>query len=267
MPWDMASDRTQRFHIRKAKQVVDAALGEIAPQDTEKLWISLVQSKVAAQQTSDEAIDFKLADALAECYKNAGHRGSRRQILSIMADKMDFETLQNWLPGLTRYRFKIARHHRILHGRGSVASTVSSRRMYVSPKQLDHFLDLTSAHIVQDLPFGEKTLKLSTKEEIAVPKVIRTLIPEQIVQQYNAFCCESGFVPMARSALIAILNVCSASTRNSLQGLDYFTAQGAKAFEDLEVVVEEIGEKCGKGSLWVKEKKEQLKSAKKIPEG
>ena len=28
MPWDMASDRTQRFHICKAKQVVDAALGE-----------------------------------------------------------------------------------------------------------------------------------------------------------------------------------------------------------------------------------------------
>ena len=35
MPWDMASDRTQRFHIRKTKQVVDAALGEIAPQDAE----------------------------------------------------------------------------------------------------------------------------------------------------------------------------------------------------------------------------------------
>lgn len=214
----MATGRTQRFHIRKAKQVVDAALGEIAPQDTEKFWISLVQSKVAAQQTSDEAIDFKLADALAECYKNAGHWGSRRQILSIMADKMDFETLQNWLPGLTRHRFKIARHHRILHGRGSVVSTVSFRRMYVSPKQLDHFLDfIISAHIVHcDLPFGEKTLKLSSKEEIAVPNVIRTLITERIVQQYNAFCCESGFVPMARSTLIAILNVCSASTRNSL---------------------------------------------------
>ncbi|CAH3148826.1 unnamed protein product [Porites lobata] len=264
MPWDTASDRTQRFHIRKAKQVVDAALGEIAPQDAEKLWISLVQSKVAAQQTNDEAIDFKLADALAECYKNAGHWGSPRQVLSIMADKMDFETLQNWPPGLTRYRFNIARHQRILHGRGSVVSTVSSRRMYVSPKQLDHFLDvITSAHIVQYLPFGEKTLKLSTKGEIAVPNVIRTLIPERIVQQYNAFCRESGFVPMARSTLLAILNVCSASTRNSLQGLDYFTAQGAKAFEDLEGVVEEIGEKCGKGSLWVKEKKEQLKSAKR----
>lgn len=72
------------------------------------------------------------------------------------------------------------------------------------------------------------------------------------MQQYNAFCRESGFVPMARSTLLAILNVCSASTRNSLQGLDYFTAQ---AFEDLEGVVEEIGEKCEKGSLWIKEKK------------
>ena len=72
---------------------------------------------------------------------------------------------------------------------------------------------------------------------------------------------------MARSRLLAILNVCSSSPRNSLQGLDYFTAQGAKAFEDLEGVVEEIGEKCGKGSLWVKEKKEQLKSAKRYLKG
>ena len=122
-----------------------------------------------------------------------------------MADKMDFKTLQNWLPGLTRYRFTIAWHHQILHGRGSFVSTVSSRRMYVSPKQLDHFLDfITSAHIVQDLPFGEKTLKLSTKEEIAVPNVIRTLIPERIVQQNNVFCRESGFVPMPCSTLLGV---------------------------------------------------------------
>ena len=133
----------------------------------------------------------------------------------------------------------------------------------MSPEQLDHlFCSITSAHIVQFLPFGEKTLKLSTKEEIAVPNVIRTLIPEGTVQQYNAFCRESGFVPMARSTLLAILNVCSASTRNFLQALFFFTAQEAKAFEDLEGVVKEIGEKCGKGSLWVQEKKEQMKSAK-----
>ena len=61
----MARDRTQRFHIRKAKQVVDAALREIAPEDAEKLWVSLVQSQIVAQQTNDEAIDFKLSSRCA----------------------------------------------------------------------------------------------------------------------------------------------------------------------------------------------------------
>ena len=46
----MASDRTQRFHIGTAKQVVDTALGEIAPEDAEKLWVSLVQSQIVADQ-------------------------------------------------------------------------------------------------------------------------------------------------------------------------------------------------------------------------
>ena len=61
----MASDRTQRFHIGTAKQVVDTALGEIAPEDAEKFWVSLVQSQIVAQQTNDEAIDFKLSSRCA----------------------------------------------------------------------------------------------------------------------------------------------------------------------------------------------------------
>ena len=62
---DMASDRTQRFHIRTAKQVVDTALAETAPKDAENLWVFLVQSQIVAQQTNDEAIDFKLSSRCA----------------------------------------------------------------------------------------------------------------------------------------------------------------------------------------------------------
>ena len=61
----MAPDRTQRLHIGTAKQVVDSALGEIAPEDTEKLWVPLVQSQIVAQQTNDEAIDFKFSSRCA----------------------------------------------------------------------------------------------------------------------------------------------------------------------------------------------------------
>ena len=270
-PWNLAADRTQRYHTRKARQVVTAALEEIAPQDTENLWNSLVKSKRVMQPPSseeEEPLVVTLIDALAECYNNASHWSTRRQILSIIADKVSFQTLQRWIPGLIRYRFNTARHHRLLHGRGSVIPTPCHTRMYVAAEQLDHFLDfITSANIVQDLPFGERKLKLSSKEKIIVPNVVRTVIPDRIVQQYNLFSSEAGFVPMGRSTLLRILNVCSASVRNSLQGLDYFTAQGSKAFDDLENVVDRLGDDCGMGLSWAKETKAQLKAAKRYLKG
>ena len=70
--------------------MVTAALEEIAPQDTENLWNSLVKSKIAMQQSSsegEEPFDVTLIDALAECYNNASHWSTRRSILSIIADK------------------------------------------------------------------------------------------------------------------------------------------------------------------------------------
>jgi hypothetical protein len=143
---------------------------------------------------------------------------THRQIMSIMADKVSFKVLQKWIPDLSRYRYNIARHHALLHGRGSLVPTTTNTRLYVSPQKLDHFLTfITSAYVIQDLPFGEKTLKLSSNTKITVPNVVRTLIPEQILQQYQSYCEESGFVPMSRSTLCRILKVCSASVRKSLQ--------------------------------------------------
>lgn len=269
-PWNSAAKRTRRHHVRKAKQVVTAALAEIAPEDAENLWKSLIKSKTFMESSTEEeedALDVTLIDALAECYQNANHWSTRRQILSILADKVPLKTLQRWIHGITRYRFNMARHHRLLHGRGSVVPTPCYTRMYVAPEKLDHFLDfITSGHIVQDLPFGERTLKLSSKEEITVPNVVRSLIPERIVQQYKQFCSEVHFVPMARSTLLIILNACSASVRSSLQGLDYFTADGAKAFDDLEYVVDKLGD-CGMGLTCAKEKKQQLKATKRYLKG
>ncbi|XP_068692478.1 uncharacterized protein [Montipora foliosa] len=176
---------------------------------SEHLWNSLVASKSVKQQSTSEEedpLDVTLIDALAECYNNTSHWSTRRQILPIIADKASFQTLQRWIPGLTRYRFKIARHHRLLHGRGSVISPPCHSRMYVAAGKLDDFLDfITSAHIVQDLPFGERTLKLSSKEKIIVPNVARSAIPERIVQQYDPFCSEDDFVPMGRSTLLRFL--------------------------------------------------------------
>ena len=263
-PWHLTKERTKRHYVK----AVHAVIEEIAPDDTESLWETLLSSKACEfpLDTNDHA-DATLIEALTECYNNAGHLSTRRQILSILADKISFKMLK-WIPDLTRYRFDIARHHQRLHGRGAVVPTTQHTRTYVAPGQLSHFLNfITSTHIIQDLPFGEKKMKLSSNEELTIPNVIRSVIPAQIISQYQALCSEEGFKPMGRSTLYRVLHVCSASVRKSLQGLDYVSAQGAKAFEELELAAEKLGDNCGLGLSWAKDKKEKLKVAKRYLKG
>ena len=209
-------------------------------------------------------LDSTLMEAIKECYANADHWSTRRQILSVVADKMSFKEIKTRIPDLSRYRYNIARHHRLLHGRGAVVPISTSTRMYVEPEKRDHFLSfITSTHIVQGLPFGEKSLKLSSSAVIKVPNVIRSIIPEHIIEQYKGYCRESGFTPISRSTLCRILNVCSATVRKTLQGIDYVAAEGTKAFDDLQDVVEKLGDIHGKGLTLGKDQNEKLKNAKR----
>ena len=229
IPWDETAGRTKRHYLRNARQVVFAKLEEIAPNNSD----SLLRAVKERQLNDDGGTDYFLLEALAECYENASHWNSRRQILSIFADKVNFRTIQQYIPNITRHRYSIARHHLMLHGGGVQLTPEKRARIKAPSEKLNHFLEfITSARVVKDLPFGEKTLKLSSAE-IKIPNVVRTSIPEQIVKQYQSNCMETGFsLPLSRSSLCRILKVCSASTRTSLEGLDYFSAEGAKAFDD-----------------------------------
>ena len=50
--------------------------------------------------------------------------------------------------------------------------------------------------------------------------------------------------------------------RKSLQGLDYITASGSKAFDELKNVADRLGE-LGMGMSWAKQQRQQLKLAKR----
>ncbi|CAH3170329.1 unnamed protein product [Porites lobata] len=260
--WEEASQRTRRRHLCKANQAVDAVLEEVAPNQSGQLWKSLVASKSSDENPSGnerEPVDEMLMEALAECYRNASNWQPRRQILSIMADK---------IPNLTRYQFREARKHILVEGRGVALSLQSSQtRMAVSQTQLDHFLDfITSTHVIQDLPFAQKSIKLSTKEVIRVLTVIRMMVPESIVKQYFAYSSESGFTTLSRTILLRILNVCAASVRKSLQGLDYISCASSQAFEDVHDVVNRLGDSF-MGMTWARKQKERLKSGKRYLKG
>ena len=58
-----------------------------------------------------------------------------------------------------------------------------------------------------------------------------------------------------------VLSECSASVRKSFQGLDYFAAEGARAFDNLISVVRQVGF-LGPGHDWEKRVIECLKTQK-----
>ena len=114
--WTECTERTKRAHTRKAQQGITAILEEIAPSDPGAIWNSVSKSQTIQQRFPSVEREKKthnlditlLDDALTECYNGASNWQTRRQILSIIADKVDFPTLQKWLPDLMRYRYNVA---------------------------------------------------------------------------------------------------------------------------------------------------------------
>ncbi|XP_066270491.1 uncharacterized protein [Branchiostoma lanceolatum] len=268
VPWNEASQRTQRFHLKQASEAVSTVLQVLAPDDSYNLWKYLRESKVTdvALGMGGSAIEMELLNSLVECYKCASQSFTRRQILSIMADKYTFGDLEKLLPGLTRYQVTFARRHAMQYGREAPMPPSIDTRMKVEPAKLDHFITfITSAHVVQDLPFGEKVLKLSSGHTLKVPNTIRAMIPERIISQYQQYCTETHFIPMGKRTLQRVLGACSASVRTSLQGLDYFTAEGGRAFDDLEVAVDRLAEQ--QGQEWATKQTTILRSSKRYLKG
>lgn len=271
--WDGCSDSTKQRYTKKSAEMVSAVLKTVSPDETTaaKIWDNLVSSQYVPELLGIDSLstsEKRYLETLGEAYASATGWETRRQLLSIMAGVTSFKNLCIFIPGLTRYRYSVANLHRLQHGAGAkLPSGPIETRLRVDTKQLDHFLDfITSPHLVQDLPFGKKNLKLSTGEIIEVPNVIRTMIPQRIAQQYQQYCEESDFTPFSQRTMLRVLSECRASVRKSLQGLDYYAADGAQAFDTLLTLISQLSE-LGSGKEWEKRIADALKASKTYLKG
>ena len=206
--------------------------------------------------------DMKYLIVLSETYSNATSGNVRKQIISIMAVFTTFEEIRKFIPRLTKYMFCEARKHRLLSGRGAPVVSKSGPRCRTDLKELDHFLSfIASPYIIQDLPFGEKFLKLSSGEVVQTPNVIRVSVNERIINQYLQCCNETGRDLLRRSTLRRILSACRTSTRKSFQGLDYLVSGGCKAFDDLHELTDKLAD-CGHEANEIQDLQTKLKAGK-----
>ena len=109
------------------------------------------------------------------------------------------------------------------------------------------------------------TERKETRDRPALGRLTRTMVsnflPQRIVRQYTQYYKETGFEAFSERTMLRVLNECKASTRKSLQGLDYFAADGARAFDELEGLVLQLGE-LGRGKEWQVRYVKSLKVAK-----
>ena len=267
LAWCEIIERTKERYLRQTSEIVSSVLWVISPENSPDLWKELQSSRIVndilgVRQTPLPS-KVPYLEALAEAYKMAKSWDTRRQVLSTMAGVASFKSISEYIPGLTQYRFTMANLHSLQHGRGAQVPVKSTPHFRIDRQQLDHFLSfITSPHLIQDLPFGEKHLQLSNGKLLTVPNVIRTMIPNRIVLQYKCFCAESNFTPFSDSTVLRVLSECSASVRKSLQGLDYLAADGSRAFDTLADIVEVLSSKADGGKKWADEMRETLKEGK-----
>ena len=181
MEWDKAGESTTKRYTKRTVEIFSSVLQALTPNYAGSLWQAVVSSPAMNKALKLDELSQtskNYLQALTEAYGKAQGWETRRQILSVMSGVASFNDISRFIPGLTRYRYSLANLHRLQYVSGAPATHHSSPRIKVYLKQLDHFLSyITSPHLVQDLPFGQKTLKLSSGQLVEVPNVIRTMIP------------------------------------------------------------------------------------------
>ena len=258
------SSGAQRRQVKRASSAIFSVVQVLSPDSAPSLWQAVQQSKCVEQHLGiQSSIDTKYLQALAETYQNASSWSTKRQLLAVMADLVTYNELRHYIPRLTDYRFKMARLHLMKFGRGVPVPMETRRSVRVDEERLDVFLSfITSPHIVQDLPFGQKYVRLSNGDILETQSVIRAMIPARIYAQYQQYCTEDDHTPVSESTARRILAICPATTRKSLQGLDYLSAEGAKAFDTLADVVRQL-EGIGKcDHAWISSCETSLKQSK-----
>ena len=266
--WESTSSSQKCYYLRKVRQVFSAVLSTIAPDQEDEVFEALLSSSGydIQEKTRDDVKENAFSNEipiLLEAYNQSESRHTRLQILSMFSRHFSKQELREMIPGLSKWQIDRARRHAAKEGPGHQVVPIPIKRTRLDPVKTSHFVNfIARPNFLQDVAYGTRELKLDSGEKITIPNVIRTMVSSRLIRQYISFCQETGFEPASERTLYRIIDVCSASKQKSMQGLDYFSTEGAQAFETLQIVVNTL-EKGGADSTWAREMSKTLQETKR----
>ena len=196
------------YYRKKAVQVVDTMLDAIAPGNLSWLLQQVITRCQRGQTVSGASEEDSLVSRLVTLYNEARSWYTQQQILSLFAGNYSKTELPQLMLGLTKFRIDEARKHAFKTKPGQFIEPPTITTARLDPAKVDHFLDFVSSpSFLQDVAYGTRTLKLSNREKIEIPNVVRTVISSRLIQLYQTYCIEASFKPFGRTTLFNILKV------------------------------------------------------------
>ena len=243
-------------------KVIIQQMAADSPEELKQLVEDQRRRKLFLQERTVSANQF--LETIADVFMNAPSPGAKRQALSLVASFVSYRELLEYIPTLTLYYYKAARRHAKLIGPGVAPPQETHVKERYDRKKVDMFIEfITSPHIVIDLPYGTATVKRASGVKEEIPNLIRIMNDEHIITQYLEMLRENGDdqYALSRSSLRRILSVCTAQTRKSLQGLDYFTYAGTMGFDTMLEIANKLGE-YNQDQAWEEQIRSRLRYAK-----
>ncbi|CAC5377276.1 unnamed protein product [Mytilus coruscus] len=240
--WFELSQKSQYLYVDRLQNIIDCVIGCFFPENFSDVSQQIFLSKSTEKVTSDKNIKpLATISTIAEFYQKSESWQHRRQLLSMLSLFMTYQEVLQLIPDLTEFKCYTSKKHGEKFGYGLPVPPAETHRQKMDPMKLDSFLEfITSPHIIRDLPYGEKKLKLSDGTVQNVPNLIRCMSSSDIIQQYKVYCEENTIIPLGESTMYKILSECTATIRQSFEGVDYFVAEGGRAFATLEAVAKEL---------------------------
>ena len=195
---------TRTYIKRKSKEIVETALEYIAPGQSAELLALVTELSTIEKETPEE----KVLKNLITMYEERRSWYTKRTILSIFVTQYTKSQLKTMIPGIMDWHIDQARKHVANVGIGVQEKGDPVICYRLDAEKVDHFLDFISSPIyTQDVAFSTRKLKLSSGEDIEIPKVVRTVINSRMINLYQAYCREVEFTPLGKSTLFSMLKV------------------------------------------------------------
>ncbi|CAC5395476.1 unnamed protein product [Mytilus coruscus] len=184
-PLSTSCEKTRKKCVSKALECLTAICSTICPGEGEELENLVLHATQTLLNEKITKLD-QTSLILKEVYLQAESWTLQIQILSMICKDRIFGEIKE--PGSS------IRPRSTIQMMLDVVCQLYRRkksRNRVDNEKLEHFIDyILSSNIIKDLPYGTKTMKLSSGEIVEVPNLIRSLpvAPSSLIIQYIQYC-------------------------------------------------------------------------------